>query len=89
VRAGLDPTHTHYWRTRVRPAILARDGHLCQIRGPKCQLDATHVDHIVPWRAGGAWYHEDNLRAACAACNVGRARHGPKDAGRVRPSREW
>jgi hypothetical protein len=60
------------WRS-LRLAILDRDGHRCQINGPKCKQHATHVDHIIPVSAGGAPYDPANLRAACAACNVGRA----------------
>lgn len=59
------------WRT-VRPAVLARDGHLCQIRGPHCVGVANEVDHIVPLEVGGAPYDPRNLRAACKPCNSGR-----------------
>jgi hypothetical protein len=44
-----------HWR-KVRLLILERDGRLCQIRGPRCTLDANEVDHVVPWRVGGALY---------------------------------
>lgn len=54
---------------RVRKAILERDGHLCQIHGPKCKVLADCVDHIIPTSAGGAWYDPDNLRASCYPCN--------------------
>lgn len=63
------------WR-RVRDAVLQRDGHLCQIQGDHCTLDATEADHIIPLAQGGAPYDPRNLRAACRACN--RAR-GPND----------
>lgn len=80
---------TPAWR-RVRRAILDRDGRMCQIRGRKCDLEATEVDHIIPWLAGGALYDEDNLRAACATCNRSRARRdGVGATTRVRPSQEW
>ena len=80
---------------RIRRSILDRDGHRCQIQGPRCKGDATHVDHIVPWSEGGAWYEPDNLRAACETCNSGRVsarlsalanlnRQKP-----TKPSREW
>lgn len=73
------------WR-RVRLRVLDRDGGVCQIRGPGCEVDATEVDHIVPWRVGGALYDPDNLRAACKHCNRSRVHRS-----RVvrRPSREW
>lgn len=77
------------WR-RVRLVVLERDGRLCQIRGPKCQIEANEVDHIVPWRAGGSFYDPDNLRAACGNCNKRRARRGGVGARKpVKPSREW
>ena len=60
--------HTRAWRA-IRPAILARDGYLCQIRGPRCTTRATEVDHIVPIVAGGAKFDASNLRAACKGCN--------------------
>ncbi len=60
------------WR-RVRLQILERDGWLCQIRSKGCTTKATQVDHIVPWRLGGAWYDPSNLRGACANCNKARA----------------
>lgn len=60
------------WR-RTRPVILARDGYLCRVQGPKCTLDATEVDHIVPIADGGARLDPDNLRAACSNCNKRRA----------------
>jgi 5-methylcytosine-specific restriction protein A len=72
------------WR-KVRLAVLERDGHVCQIRGPKCEVSAGVVDHIIPWRVGGALYDPENLRAACATCNSGRVWRNPVR----RPSREW
>jgi len=35
-----------------------------------------HVDHVVPFAAGGATT-EDNLLAACEECNIGK---GARDA---------
>lgn len=72
------------WR-RVRGVVLERDGWLCRIGGPKCKVSATEVDHIVAWRAGGALYDPENLRAACEPCNRGRVYREVKR----RPSREW
>lgn len=56
------------WR-RVRAGILARDGYTCQIRGPRCKVRATEVDHIVELAAGGRRLDPANLRAACKSCN--------------------
>lgn len=72
------------WR-KVRLRVLARDGRVCQIRGAGCEVAANEVDHIVPWRVGGALYDEENLRAACRRCNSRRASRAVKR----RPSREW
>ncbi len=77
------------WR-RVRLVVLERDGRMCQIRGPRCTLDANEVDHIVPWRVGGAYFDEANLRASCGNCNKRRAkREGVGARKPVKPSREW
>jgi 5-methylcytosine-specific restriction endonuclease McrA len=60
---------TYQWRTRTRKTVLDRDGHECQIRGPRCEGVATEVDHIVPHVFGGD-SALDNLRAACKPCNA-------------------
>ncbi len=62
---------TPRWR-KLREAILARDGHRCQIRLPGCTGQAREVDHIVPVEHGGAWWDPANLRASCARCNRSR-----------------
>lgn len=51
---------------QLRPIILNRDRHRCQINGPHCTTIATTVDHIDP---DGPRAHPDNLQAACQACN--------------------
>jgi 5-methylcytosine-specific restriction protein A len=85
------------WR-KVRRAVLVRDGNRCRIRGPACTIRATCVDHIVPWRKGGALYDPANLRAACHACNTERSnedmRRTPRqgsgvDAVRIESSDRW
>jgi 5-methylcytosine-specific restriction protein A len=53
----------------VRAAILIRDEFLCRIRGPRCTVAATCVDHIIP-KARGGTDHPSNLQAACAPCNA-------------------
>jgi 5-methylcytosine-specific restriction endonuclease McrA len=58
------------WRA-VRPIILARDEHWCQIQGAGCTGIATEVDHINPLATGGARLDPTNLRAACRHCNAG------------------
>jgi len=54
---------------RVRLAVLERDGHRCQIGGPRCTRVATTVDHMVPLAQGGARLDPANLRPACGSCN--------------------
>lgn len=79
----------------IRPVVLERDGHRCQIRGPKCVGHATHVDPIIPWSEGGAWFDPANLRAACGPCNQRRTQARLAAAARLnrqaapRPSRDW
>jgi hypothetical protein len=43
---------TPAWRA-VRSFVLKRDGYLCQLRLPGCQVRATIADHIA-WREGSA-----------------------------------
>src|SRR5664280_1276336 len=94
------PWYQGPWR-RVRLTILERDGYLCRIKGPKCTVIATQVDHIVPVKpdgSGGAWFEPANLRAACFACNRDRVENAltrlvakPKPDGPPpgTPSRRW
>ena len=91
---GCDVAQFHHgsptWR-RLRLMVLERDGHLCQLRGPRCTMKATEVDHIVPLADGGDWYEPVNLRASCKPCNAGRMmRERVADVVPVRrPSRRW
>ena len=59
---------TPAWRA-LRPVVLERDAHRCQIGGKHCTVVATEVDHIVPLADGGAPYDPTNCRAACRWCN--------------------
>jgi hypothetical protein len=68
------PEYSGPWR-RVRLRVLERDGHLCQIKGPKCRGVANQVDHIVPVSKGGSWLDTQNLRASCSPCNLARVDH--------------
>ena len=65
-------TGSSKWRA-IRRRILERDGGLCQIRGPECEVAATQVDHILEVSKGGTDKYT-NLRAACARCNQARNR---------------
>lgn len=66
-------------RARLSRIVLERDGHQCQLRGAKCTGVATTLDHIRPRATGGDGL--DNLRAACAWCNMSRGdprKHDPQ-----------
>jgi 5-methylcytosine-specific restriction endonuclease McrA len=56
------------WRD-LRLSILRRDKWRCQIRGQRCTGKATHVDHIL---GRGVSERPEDLRAACATCNLER-----------------
>ncbi len=68
--------YTWRWTSVIRPAILSRDGGLCQIKGPSCTYVAREVDHKVSKgkaRAQG-WTDEQiddesNLQSACVTCH--------------------
>lgn len=77
-------------RDAVRIPVLERDGYRCQIRGRKCTVIATDVDHIVARKDGGALLDPNNMRAACVPCNRGRRDRETSDALEfLPPSREW
>lgn len=87
--------YDHDWRA-IRPVILARDNHECQVRLPGCTSKATAVDHRIPLAEGGARLDPDNLRAVCKSCNSRRSagrQQALADALGARssasPSREW
>jgi 5-methylcytosine-specific restriction endonuclease McrA len=59
---------TWTWTTKIRPSILERDGHLCQLRIPgKCTTIATQVHHTADRLLVGD--DPDYLVAACRPCN--------------------
>lgn len=58
---------------RLRDAVIARDGGICQLRLAGCTAVATTADHIVSPRAGGS-DASTNLRASCLNCNEVRRR---------------
>lgn len=62
---------------RVGPAIrfrvLERDGFRCSYCGATPGNTSLHVDHVVPLVEGGTNDFE-NLRTACAECNLGKGK---------------
>lgn len=63
-RAGRAPGH-QAWRR----AVLDRDAHTCQIRGPRCTGRATEADHVIPVAEGGPEFDPANGQAACPDCH--------------------
>lgn len=52
-----------------RDEIIRRDRATCYLCGKVCELDEIHLDHVVPLSKGGA-HTPENVRVACAACNL-------------------
>ena len=62
---------TARWQ-RLRKAVLAHYGYVCQLQGPRCTGYATTVHHCVPSsQAPHLFWAEENLVAACSRCNYG------------------
>jgi 5-methylcytosine-specific restriction endonuclease McrA len=60
--------HSGRWQA-LRAAVLARDGHVCQLRLPGCTSRATIADHITLRGRGPDTESLNNLRAVCANCH--------------------
>jgi 5-methylcytosine-specific restriction endonuclease McrA len=62
---------TARWQ-RLRKAVPAHYGHVCQIEGPRCTGYATTVHHLIPSsQAPYLFWEPSNLVAACGRCNYG------------------
>jgi 5-methylcytosine-specific restriction endonuclease McrA len=62
---------TARWQ-RLRKAVLAHYGYICQLEGPRCTGYATTVHHRVPSsQAPHPVLGPSNLVAACRRCNYG------------------
>ena len=73
---------TAAWQ-RLRRGVLAHDGRICQIQGPRCLGIANTVDHIVPSSVRPDLFWEpENLRPAGAATTAAR----PRSSARRSPS---
>jgi 5-methylcytosine-specific restriction endonuclease McrA len=62
---------TARWQ-RLRKAVLAHYGYVCQLQGPRCTVYATTVHHLVPSsQAPHLFWELANLVASCPRCNYG------------------
>jgi HNH endonuclease len=62
---------TARWQ-RVRKAVLAHYGYICQVEGQRCTGYATTVHHLVPSsQAPHLFWEPSNLVASCPRCNYG------------------
>jgi 5-methylcytosine-specific restriction endonuclease McrA len=56
--------------TRIpRAYIIDRDGSRCHMCKRKCSGTNLHIDHVIPLSRGGT-HTLENLRVACATCNM-------------------
>jgi hypothetical protein len=72
-RTNRAPSH------RLRFVVMKRDDFKCRLCGRSPALDhkvVLHVDHIVPWDAGGETLL-DNLQTLCDTCNLGKGNLNP------------
>lgn len=60
-------TNTTVWKHN-RVLALQRDNYQCQIRGPRCTVNAVQVDHVISVEHGGS---DDltNLQSTCKPCH--------------------
>jgi 5-methylcytosine-specific restriction enzyme A len=67
-----DPRYSTAAWQKLRKAVLARDGYVCQIGGLRCRGEATSVHHLIPSsQAPELFWEPTNLVAACGRCNYG------------------
>ena len=74
VRETIKPQDRRNPGSKLRMRVLFRDNFTCKLcgRGPHNTPDCViHADHILPFSKGGKTI-EENLRALCADCNLGR-----------------
>jgi 5-methylcytosine-specific restriction endonuclease McrA len=63
---------TARWQ-KLRAYVLARDGYVCQVQGPRCEGYATTAHHRLPSSQYPQHFFDlANVQASCAPCN----RHG-------------
>jgi len=78
-RKGSDyrPYKTPAWLA-MRAKILQRDP-VCKgpgLYGDGCSQPSKHVDHITPWKQGGAFLDPKNLQGLCHSCHSKKTKHG-------------
>jgi 5-methylcytosine-specific restriction endonuclease McrA len=62
---------TARWQ-KLRRAVLAHYGYVCQVEGPRCTGHATTAHHVVPSsQAPELFWEPSNLVASCSRCNYG------------------
>jgi 5-methylcytosine-specific restriction endonuclease McrA len=60
---------TARWQ-RLRRQVIARDGGICQIQGPRCRGVANSAHHVLPSsQYPELFWSPENLQAACTPCN--------------------
>ena len=72
----------------VRSAVFHRDRGRCELCGWQRVEGPWHLDHIVPWSAGGS-DRSDNLRVLCEMHNLGRSNYVDPTERPRRPVTWW
>ena len=63
--------------TRLRDRVVSEHGRICHLcQQPISLEEEIHIDHVVPWAAGGLT-ELDNLRPAHGLCNLRKGGKGP------------
>lgn len=67
---------SHFWRRKVRPAVLQRDNYICHLCGKRIDMGIKYphpmsasVDHVI---GAGTGYDMRYLKAAHLGCNTSR-----------------
>lgn len=69
-----------------RAEIIVRDKSICHICGKVCAPEEIHLDHVIPLARGGV-HGPENIKVACADCNIAKGASLPDDRIRLlRPS---
>jgi hypothetical protein len=60
----------------TRQEIINRDDSTCHICRKRCDRSEIHLDHVIPLALGGH-HTRDNVRVACASCNLSKGARMP------------